>query len=72
MIPAINSIKGVVFDLRGYPTAEMDYLMVYLINIKDTAFHWLLAPLIKMPDFTLIDYKTAIILVNHFLEYLYE
>jgi C-terminal processing protease CtpA/Prc len=58
MIPAINKLKGVVFDLRGYPTADMDYLLQHLITNKDTASHWISVPLIKIPDFKLVDFKT--------------
>lgn len=58
MIPSINKLKGVVFDLSGYPTADIDYLLEHLITTKDTASHWTSVPLIKMPDFKLVDFRT--------------
>jgi len=57
MIPDINKLKGVVFDLRGYPTGDMDYLLQHLLVTKDTTSHWLQIPLIKAPDFTEVVFK---------------
>jgi len=58
MIPAINKLKGVVFDLRGYPTADIDYLLQHLITKKDTASHWMSVPVVTMPDFKSVAFKT--------------
>ena len=48
MLPKLETAKGIIFDLRGYPKVSQD-LICYLIDKPVTSAHWNI-PLVTTPD----------------------
>jgi len=60
LIPELVKCKSIIFDLRGYPGANINFLISHLLTQNDTSKMWMRIPQIIYPDQeNIVGYKTS-------------
>lgn len=54
MLPELKKAKGIICDLRGYPTNNSEFI-TNLLTVKDTN-KWMFVPQISYPDYEKVSY----------------